>query len=573
MARIRYLFFLILSVTMFVSSCNTGDDTGNDTTKAIEDQLYSIVSSDKQAISIIYPDKPTNAELEAAKSINKKIIELTGVTPVLKTDFKKKDDVYDSNTREILVGRTAYQETNQALKSISLGEYTIRIIGNKVVIATWSDNAMAALANQFTSLLKNSVKNQNGENVLMISYDLDQTGVYNKIVAYLPSYTGGSLDTIANCGDSTYMGVITSTNAEEFNAYLGTLKEKGYSEYSYRTSVDNIFATYKSDSHAITAYYTPAFSTARLIIEPYTNLPDAAAQNQYTEVCTPKMTMIGRRFSTTSTYLGADSGAGLMCFVIRLSDGRFIVIDGGVATDPFADAIMDTMLDQAPDKSKITIAAWIITHSHNDHTGGFLKFAPKHGAKVALEKLILNFPSPEDAEKHSEKTNVVSTFSTVKSYFPNAKVYKAHTGQVFNIADAEIEVLFTHEDYITSKRSLQTTKNYNNSSMIFRVKIAGQKIMFLGDSQIETNNITCKMYGNYLKSDIVQVAHHGGDGGTKEVYTLIDPSVALFTTTDALHPIYITRDYNYHLVYNLHLKENINAADRIRVFDLPYIAK
>ena len=83
----------------------------------------------------------------------------------------------------------------------------------------------------------------------------------------------------------------------------------------------------------------------------------------YTALTSPKLIMIGRRFSNTSMYLGVDSGAGLMCFVIQLSDGRFIVIDGGVATDAFAQAIYASLLNNAPDKDKIIIAAWIMTHS------------------------------------------------------------------------------------------------------------------------------------------------------------------------------------------------------------------
>lgn len=52
--------------------------------------------------------------------------------------------------------------------------------------------------------------------------------------------------------------------------------------------------------------------------------------------------------------------------------------------------------------------------------------------------------------------------------------------------------------------------------------------MFLGDAGVEAGNSLVKTYGDDLKSDMVQMAHHGQAGVNKNVYAKIDPKVCLW---------------------------------------------
>ena len=123
-------------------------------------------------------------------------------------------------------------------------------------------------------------------------------------------------------------------------------------------------------------------------------------------------------------------------------------------------------------------------------------------------------------------------------------------------------------------RTIASTKLWNDSSIIFGFGIAGQKIMFLGDSQETPNNMTANIFGSYLKSDIVQIAHHGGLGGTNAIYKAIDPAVALFTTSDEIIPTYMEKfPANYYLIHELNVVEYYNSHNRIHTWDLPYTPK
>ena len=90
--------------------------------------------------------------------------------------------------------------------------------------------------------------------------------------------------------------------------------------------------------------------------------------------------------------------------------------------------------------------------------------------------------------------------------FKGAQLIKPHTGQSISIRNAVIDVLFTHEDLYPNAVGVDTL---NNTSTVLRMSIAGQTILITGDAEVTANNSLCRMYKEYLKSDILQVPHHG----------------------------------------------------------------
>lgn len=56
--------------------------------------------------------------------------------------------------------------------------------------------------------------------------------------------------------------------------------------------------------------------------------------------------------------------------------------------------------------------------------------------------------------------------------------------------------------------------------------------MFLGDRYPSVNDMLATKYGNYLKSNILQFAHHGFEGGTAALYNRIAASVLLWPCSE-----------------------------------------
>ena len=71
---------------------------------------------------------------------------------------------------------------------------------------------------------------------------------------------------------------------------------------------------------------------------------------------------------------------------------------------------------------------------------------------------------------------------------------------------------------------------HNTTSLVFRYTTNGQSVMVLGDSYTTTSNRIVSLYGDYLKSDIVNISHHGYVGGTASLYNRINAPTVLWTS-------------------------------------------
>ena len=94
----------------------------------------------------------------------------------------------------------------------------------------------------------------------------------------------------------------------------------------------------------------------------------------------------------------------------------------------------------------------------------------------------------------------------------------------------------------------------NNTSLVFTVTINDTKAIMLGDCGPLASPIVTKAYGDYIKSDYIQVAHHGYTGATVELNQLIDADVIMWPAAkttylghiaDACHKIFIGAENLY----------------------------
>jgi hypothetical protein len=66
-----------------------------------------------------------------------------------------------------------------------------------------------------------------------------------------------------------------------------------------------------------------------------------------------------------------------MVYAVRLADGSFIVVDGGMPAYGNADRLYNALKEYSNDEKPV-IAAWLITHGHEDHIGGLTTFVEKY---------------------------------------------------------------------------------------------------------------------------------------------------------------------------------------------------
>ena len=83
------------------------------------------------------------------------------------------------------------------------------------------------------------------------------------------------------------------------------------------------------------------------------------------------------------TQLGNQSSSQMMGYVLRTSDGKTIVIDGGTVQD--ADNLKAQIL-QYGDK----VDVWFLTHPHKDHVGAFITMMTEQ-TPIEVKKNLCNF--------------------------------------------------------------------------------------------------------------------------------------------------------------------------------------
>ena len=364
--------------------------------------------------------------------------------------------------------------------------------------------------------------------------------------------------TLINSGNGCYQYYASSVESDAYTAYKNSLVAAGFTQASETTIENNIYTTYSNNKQIVTLTYTPNTEEMRVLMESAKNT-SLIVNEAYTapaQTVETTVTQLGQWYVDTTTkehkhypdreddwwgnIMGYENdyatnyNAG-MGYVIRLEDGSFIIIDGGYNTETHADNLYDVLYKQSP-SGEIVIAAWIFTHADSDHVGAFQAFTAKYAKNVTVERFIYNFPT-EEAAQFALPVEGVSTGSpaltpviNAMNKYPDAVVTIAHTGQVFNIRNAKINILFTYEMMQPHNLSY-----YNSCSIVFNMELEGKTLLFLGDAggNSTTGTPLADMMEIYtsetLDADIVQVAHHGIDvaDATDDFYELLTPDYLL----------------------------------------------
>ena len=363
---------------------------------------------------------------------------------------------------------------------------------------------------------------------------------------------------IFDCGDETQMIHITYATADTFNDYCDKVAAKGFTLISERSAAHNFFATFTNESKYIYVYYTDYNKQIRVMTGPAGSL----LLGDYS-ICTDKK---------VTPYIASipqpEMGEG---YIVRLPDGRFIIQDGGYAGD---DRVYNTLRELVGDE-EIVIAAWFISHPHADHYPAFVDFIKNHSSDsdVTVERVIHNYGHIDmitSKAKYGDPipiADVLTFYEALKTYAPHIPVFKAHTGQRISFGSATVEILYTIEDLVP-----EPLENPNDSSMVIRIEIGEDSIIFLNDTCYKSGPIVHNLWGAYLKTDIVQIAHHGMWPSVESIYHDIAGEVVLVPNLCKYFKNHIT-DSKWKDVIDVVLsyaKDLYVSGDEFIVHKLPY---
>ncbi len=539
MKKLLMAIFLCCLSLVLLCACNTGnlpdnndtsgettanqeptDTSGEATTEGVGENVIPIVK-DGKAITIIYPLDDLDA-MSYAQNLAKQIKRTTGVEPTCKDDWRGFDSEADSESYEILVGDVDYPETETAKKMLGYGEAALRTVGNKICVVSTLKNDLSSAVLKLTLYITNNYDSEAKELTMPAEYHVISST--NELLSKIPQMPNITPDGFYKCTKTAYQALFDGAKQADFETYCQTVTAAGYTLYAANESTGfkdqkNRFLTYVNDTHVLTVIYLPSRSELRVMIEKKstTSLAGLESDNVYTDgVCDTLVTQVGLLYQS-----GTMNG---MAYVMRLSDGSFLVVDGGHNVADNATRLYEVMKKQAPDPNNIVIAAWIFTHTHGDHVGFFPHFANNYADKVTVERFIYNFPTSSQFTSDEWFDGITAIESKITSKFPNASFTNARPGQIYYIRNAKINMLYTADLYAENEIDY-----FNTSSIAFTVEAEGIKTMYMGDIGSTVGTLMASIYSaSDLKCEVLQVAHHGIQSAPSSLYPMVAPTYVLF---------------------------------------------
>ena len=434
------------------------------------------------------------------------------------------DICYDERTNEedgayeICIGkttRTISQELYAELDNVF--KYKISSSGNRIAVGALQDVIISQAVRQLYSDLYGEIKHAYSGTPI-IAYDYGTEGVISENAAALPTLKAGTFYGIYKSNDDKYIIYNSDVSEADYNSYVNTLKADGASVQKEYSLCQKKYSLVLSDKYSAYVSYLPTENAIRTYVGPTDTKYDLNSEEKTASVATPELWQL----EVDAKGSGQNGG---MSYVIKLTDGTFIIIDGGYNTVAEADNLYALLRENTPEGQTPTVSGWFITHLHGDHFGGLLSFANKYAKSVDVKAFYYNFPS-ESVGSSSNDVDVAATKSIVSAMKKWSAVrYDAlHSGMRIGFAGAVADIICTHEDVYPG-----SPVDGNDTCTVIKMTVAGQRIMFLGDardsqSAVMLNTVSAEV----LKADVVQFSHHGYEGCSEAFYKTVSASVVLW---------------------------------------------
>ena len=438
----------------------------------------------------------------------------------------KSDAKYNKSKNQILIGPAEFSETSSSIKSLSDDKGIVTKVGNKIVIAGKDDTSTIFAIDAFTQMLEDADESNTKKGNYAISVTKSIIDTQCVSLDSIPKFTGATYSTTYPSGNGIEQLYYTNADPSKINAYVTQLADLGYRKVEDNSINNNRFVTCYGKNGIVHISYLNHNKSVSVILDSLNGSVYKASEPTYTKVTDQALAVMSIDYSKLSD----KSDASGMSYIITLEDGRYIIIDGGYNKNKGTNdhkIIYNYLKDNNKRKDgKIVIAAWIFTHDHSDHHGVFTPFCQDYSSKVELQYYIQNFGDKSNYKQQpSGWLNDGIPNTLIAEYFKDAKKIVPHTGQKITFCNTTFEIISTQESHVPNK-----IEWVNDASIILRMNSNGVKTLFLADAEAQTTNLLLNMYGSTLKSDIMQIAHHGYSGGSTSLYQNVDPSWTLWPT-------------------------------------------
>ena len=440
---------------------------------------------------------------------------------------------YNKSKKQILIGPAAFSETQSAIKTLSANECIVTKTENKIVVSGKADDSTILAIDSFINIINKAKAYNTKKGDYALSIPNAVTDAFCSPLSSVPRFSGATYSTSYPSGAGITQQYYTNANSSKINEYISELARIGYKKTEDNSINGNRFVTCYGKNGLVHISYLNHNKTLTVILDSLSGAVYKDSEPAYTKVTDTALAVMTLDYDTTQDKIGSNYDASGMSYVITLEDGRYIVIDGGYGGAKDHHILFNYLKNNNKRKDgKIVIAAWVFTHDHSDHYGCFVDFSSTYGTRVTLQYYLMNCgdksrysQTPSGWLPGTSKDGGLPHYC-LNVYFKDAKKIVPHTGQKITFCNTTFEVMCSQESHTPSKMEL-----VNDASIILRMNANGVKTIFLADAEAQTTNLLNNMYGSTLKSDIMQIAHHGYSGGSTTLYQRIAPKYTLWPTS------------------------------------------
>ena len=331
--------------------------------------------------------------------------------------------------------------------------------------------------------------------------------------------TQGDDDNDYSMIDSAKVFYYEDCTVENYNAYVEKLKNDGCVEKATYKMGNNLYTLLSHEKFTTYVSYLSGEGALRVYVGRSDDLNPSKAAVKDEGLCKPALWQI-------DVDCQAAKANGGMSYVMQLTDGKFLVVDGGYRTNEDATNIYEILIANKPkNHEKPIIAGWFITHMHIDHMGVLRNFANLYQNAVTVEAFYYNIPYSNIGDLWPNNSRIME--NEIRDAWGASLYRKVHSGMSFSFSGAKVTILCTFEDVYP----LNFTSG-NDTSTVFKVEMGGQSILFLGDAEHGESDRMMYLDDEVVHADIMQYAHHGYDNQCRnEFYQKVNPSVVLWPMT------------------------------------------
>lgn len=243
-------------------------------------------------------------------------------------------------------------------------------------------------------------------------------------------------------------------------------------------------------------------------------------------------------------------------YLIKTPNNKIVMIDGGhtyYMQKAYLPHAIRAILG-LKEKDYFEIEAWFFSHAHDDHYGEFVMMMREYdqNSNYKINNIYFDFPdfAKSSLDKDDYSLEILEQFkSSLDKYAKvnginfDGRYYDYLNGRVINADSVEggltVKIDGVNFDILQTWDDLDLMVNSN--STIIRVSqdvLPSKTCLFLNDASIDSGARLLEKYGNKLKSDMVQMAHHGQAGVDKDVYDAISATIRFWPT-----PFWVWNDH------------------------------